>query len=159
MFEKPQIRKQARCLLIVYVTVLSLVLNACSFFGGLPSQDEQSQKLVETMEKGYAPARGFMIDSSREVWMHNGTELEVVMTMPTAPGSYPLIIYLPGLGEDAKAGLLWRETWAKAGYAVFSLQSVAVGQALKELRRTGTGGQDDESAELMDDNDLEAPKP
>jgi hypothetical protein len=53
------------------------------------------------------------------------------MLAPTTPGVYPLIIYLPGLGEQADDGKLWRETWAKAGYAVFSVQPLEIADALK----------------------------
>jgi len=53
------------------------------------------------------------------------------MLSPVAPGNYPLIVYLPGLGETAEAGKLWREAWAKAGYAVFSVQPITLAEALK----------------------------
>jgi hypothetical protein len=135
MFPNLNIPKSTQRLPLACVALLALSLGACSFFGSsLPGQAEQSEKLAEAMEKGgYAPTRSLAIDSSHDVWMHDRTELEVAMTAPTAPGSYPLIIYLPSLGEDAEAGKLWRETWAKAGYAVFSIQPLVIGQALKAL--------------------------
>ena len=71
------------------------------------------------------------VNSIRETWRHDGQAVEISMLAPTAPGIYPLIIYLPGLGEQADGGKLWRETWAKAGYAVFSVQPVEIGEALK----------------------------
>lgn len=140
---------------ITSAALLALILGGCSFFGfSMPSPEEQSEKLTEVMEKGgYAPTRGLAIDSAHDVWLHDKTEFDVTMTAPTAPGSYPLIIYLPGLGEDAKAGQLWRETWAKAGYAVFSMQTLAVGQALKTLKELGSE-LDDTAGELDDGEQL-----
>lgn len=138
MFQNQDVRKSSQRLPLICVYLLALTLCACSFFRpSLPGQEEQSEKLAEVMAKGgYAPARGFEIDSKHDIWIHDGTELEVLMTAPTAPGSYPLIIYLPSLGEDARAGHLWRETWAKAGYAVFSMQPLAISRAVKELGST-----------------------
>ncbi len=111
------------------------------------------------MEKGaYVSGGSVAIDTMRDVWIHDSTELEVVMTAPKQPGSYPLIIYLPSLGEDASAGRLWRETWAKAGYAVFSMQPVAIGQALKELSpQRGGGHRGDSSKSESSDEDSQEP--
>lgn len=160
MFQNLNIPKSIQRLRFVCVALLVLSLGACSFFGAsLPSSNEQVGKLAEAMEKGgYAPVRGLEIDSSHDIWMHGRTELEVAMTAPTAPGSYPLIIYLPSLGEDAKAGRLWRETWAKAGYAVFSMQPLMIGQALKALgpALAEPGGPDD-GERLGPDEDGMAP--
>jgi hypothetical protein len=59
--------------------------------------------------------------------------LDLNFLIPEEPGTYPVIVYLPGLGEDANGGLLWRETWARAGYAVISIQPVKSGDAVKRL--------------------------
>lgn len=136
---------------------LVLSFAACSSRPSLPSQEDQLEKLEEAMSGGYKTARSFAIDSSHDSWLYQGAELEVELVAPSAPGSYPLIIYLPSLGEDARAGRLWRETWAKAGYAVFSLQPVQIAQALKALeaeRRFDDPEEitDDEGVELADDN-------
>lgn len=138
MFQKQKIPNFVRRLSKVCVPLLALSLCACSFFRpSLPGREEQSEKLAEAMAKGgYAPARGFEIDSKHDIWMHDGKELDVSMTTPKAPGIYPLIVYLPSLGEDSRAGKLWRETWAKAGYVVFSVQPLAISRALKELGST-----------------------
>lgn len=145
---KPQFFNRHRSGLrrLVCVAVSAILLAACSSRLKIPSSEEQAQKLAAVMENGgYAPAQSLAIDNVREVWTHEGAELEVVMTAPTMAGNYPLIIYLPSLGEDANAGRLWRETWAKAGYAVFSLQPLDIGQALKELGPERALGRDDQS--------------
>ncbi|QPK64156.1 hypothetical protein IVG45_04060 [Methylomonas sp. LL1] len=144
------------------MALFMLLLAACSGFRfSPPDPEEQSEKLAELMEKGgYAPASGLAIESSRDIWNHDRTELEVVMTAPTLPGRYPLIIYLPGLGEEAKAGHLWRETWAKAGYAVFSMQPLTIARALKDLpgMEGAPDGLDDEEPGLADPYSMEPPE-
>ncbi|MCK9397069.1 MAG: hypothetical protein M0Q44_15935 [Methylobacter sp.] len=109
-------------------------LTGCFFRPSPPTPEEQSEKIEQFISKGgYASKRTYTIDSVRETWRHDGQTIEVSMLAPTAKGRYPLIVYLPGLGEPADGGRLWRETWAKAGYAVFSIQPVEIGVALKEL--------------------------
>jgi hypothetical protein len=51
-----------------------------------------------------------------------------VLLVPSPPGTYPLVVYLPGLGESPDAGLSWRQAWARAGYAVLSVQPVRYGE-------------------------------
>ncbi|TCV87073.1 MULTISPECIES: hypothetical protein [Methylomonas] len=146
--------KLPRLLLCCWV----LLLAACSSRPPQPSLDDQQEKLTEALGNGgYKTARNFAVDTSHDVWIYQQTELEVELVGPSSPGSYPLIIYLPSLGEDAKAGRLWRETWAKAGYLVFSMQPVAISKALKALeaeRRFDDPEEipDDENVELADEN-------
>ncbi|MGZ4958130.1 MAG: hypothetical protein ACXV7J_02650 [Methylomonas sp.] len=135
------------------MALIALSLGACSI-SRLPLLEQEQSKLQKDAmgKEGYAPARSFAIDSRHEVWKQDGAEVEVVMTAPAVPGSYPLVIYLPGLGEDANSGRLWRETWAKAGYAVFSMQPLAVGDALKDLRREQASDLDDAADRYQEDN-------
>ncbi len=136
----------------VVFLLLALFLAGCSSQPKIPTPEEQEQKLAEVMNNGgYNPARKYTITSYQDVWLHDQTQLDIVMTAPTEPGHYPLIIYLPSLGENASAGQLWRETWAQAGYAVFSVQPQAISQALKEIGQDGRdkpgepNGDDDEN--------------
>jgi hypothetical protein len=131
----------------------ALLLTACSSQPKVASPEEQAQKLQAVMDKGgYAPASQLDFDNVSEIWNHDGAELEVEMIAPRQASKYPLIIYLPSLGEDAKAGRLWRETWVKAGYAVFSMQPRAIGQALKELEHGKPGGDGKGKPEEDDDD-------
>ena len=108
---------------------------ACSTWLGAPSLEAQTEKLSEIQQRGgYQPTRSLAIETLSQRWNNTGAELQVTITAPASPGSYPLIVYLPGLGEDAEAGSLWRETWAKAGYIVFSLQATEIADALKDLQ-------------------------
>lgn len=64
--------------------------------------------------------------------------LWVVLTRQAA-GRLPVVVYLPGLGQDAEAGQRWAAAWAAAGYAVVSVQPLdADAQAWRsELARSG----------------------
>ncbi len=48
-------------------------------------------------------------------------QLTVAVAAPTG-GRRPVVVYLPGLGQDCEAGQRWQAAWALAGYAVVSLQ-------------------------------------
>lgn len=115
------------------VLACSIILSACSFNSSPPTAEEQAEKADRFIVKGgYTAAQNFAIDSVNEVWRRDGRAIEISILAPSAPGTYPLILYLPGLGEHAENGRLWRETWAKAGYAVFSLQAKELAEALKD---------------------------
>lgn len=130
----------------------SAFIAACSSQSKRLSADEQAEQLTFALENGgYKIARSFEIASSSDVWIHDQAQLIVEMMTPVESGSYPLIIYLPGLGEDAKAGRIWRENWAKAGYAVFSIQPAEISQALKGLSKHRATN-DDESLDLADES-------
>jgi hypothetical protein len=142
---------------LVFMLGIAVLLGGCASRPKVVTPEEQAEKLATILSNGgYISAGKLEINSVHEVWRHDNAELDVVMTAPTSPGNYPLIIYLPSLGEKANAGHLWREAWAKAGYAVFSVQPMSIGQALKELR--SEGGQAKNEDEETDDIDAE-PKP
>lgn len=49
---------------------------------------------------------------------------QIVLVQPDRAGKYPLVIYLPGLGESSDAGAGMRNAWAKSGFAVLSFQAL-----------------------------------
>jgi len=121
---------------------LSLI-SACANLIGPPSLETQAERLSETLQQGgYRSATRLAISSSQQRWQEAGTELQISITAPTTAGAYPLIIYLPGLGEDAEAGRLWRESWATAGYMVLTVQATEMANALQALQ-----------AQALDDDD------
>jgi hypothetical protein len=65
-----------------------------------------------------------------EAWTLAGEPVDMTVVRPSGSDLFPLVIYLPGLGEPSSAGDAWRHAWAQAGYAVVSLQSVANGETL-----------------------------
>jgi dienelactone hydrolase len=81
---------------------------------------------AETVNKfaahAYATDQRFTAVTSLLNWTVGEAHDELALTAPDKPGRYPLVIYLPGLGETRDAGMLWRTAWAQAGYAVLSVQ-------------------------------------
>jgi len=59
---------------------------------------------------------------SPQHWLVQGEKLPLALTLPSQGQALPLVVYLPGLGESEQAGALWRQAWARAGYAVLSVQ-------------------------------------
>ncbi len=109
-----------------------LAASGCSLTGPDPSPAEVQEQLDDFSARGgYSPKQDYTTASLRETWTHGRTPLDISFVAPEAPGGYPLIVYLPGLGEDAAAGSLWRQAWAKAGYAVLTVQPATAADALK----------------------------
>ena len=63
-----------------------------------------------------------------------GSATSTATSTANPPARYPLIVYLPGLGEAADAGRAWRTAWVEAGYAVLSLQPSRFGPAALQGR-------------------------
>jgi len=68
-----------------------------------------------------------------------GRPQNLVLTVPESGTQLPLLLYLPGLGEGAEGGPLWRRAWAAAGYAVLSAQVLVEDEQAwrSELARAG----------------------
>ncbi len=119
--------------------ILVIAFTLTGLAGCLPKTQhltlaQQTQKMNEFVATGgYASDENHRIKSTREIWLHDSVLLDTTLVMPEDSGRYPVIIYLPGLGEDANAGAIWRQQWAQAGYAVFTVQPMSVATALKGL--------------------------
>jgi hypothetical protein len=110
------------------------VVAGCLFMPSPPSPEEQTEKIVESLaEGGYTTERTYTVKLIRERWLHDGQIVEILILTPEEPSDYPLLVYLPGLGEHVDGGIIWRENWAKAGYFVLSIQTGEMDNALKEL--------------------------
>jgi len=118
----------------LYALNLSLI-SGCGYNAPkMPSADEIQQDIVSFSEAGgYRSPGQHAVTSIRETWKFNGKSLDITFLSPETSGHYPLIIYLPGLGENAEAGTLWRTTWAKAGYTVATVQLTSETSAVKLL--------------------------
>lgn len=79
---------------------------------------------------GYQAQQQFPTTTLRESWTLGASAVAINLLLPEGSGSFPLILYLPGLGEPVEGGAAWRKAWAEAGYAVVSLQPAAVGQEI-----------------------------
>jgi hypothetical protein len=74
---------------------------------------------------GYLKAERNAVATTLATWRIDGRIVDIALSVPTRRGPFPLVVYLPALGESRSAGEVWRTTWSKAGYAVLSLQPLA----------------------------------
>jgi hypothetical protein len=106
-----------------------LLLGGCAS-KATPTPADQATALQKVVDRGYLSGRRYSTTSLNETWSYGDTTLNIALVGPSATGLYPLIVYLPGLGESAEAGTLWRNAWARAGYVVLSVQAATVDDSL-----------------------------
>nr|WP_316641898.1 hypothetical protein [uncultured Roseateles sp.] len=89
--------------------------------------------------QGYQARRDEAVNAARHRLSLGGVNTEFELLTPKSARKAALIVYLPGLGEAPQAGELWRMAWARAGYAVLSVQLLAddANAWQSELARTG----------------------
>lgn len=110
------------------------MVAGCFFKPSPPNPEEQAEKIIESISAGgYTAEHTYTIKTIRDRWLHDGQPVEILVLAPVNPGNYPVLLYLPGLGERADGGAIWRENWAKAGYFVVSIQTEEMGNAVKEI--------------------------
>lgn len=111
---------------------LAIALCVASLCGcaGEPPQPPDRRHAIEALRaSGYLPVR-HEVTAGRATWELQEQLVDVSWLVPRDVPAVPLVVYLPGLGEDAGAGELWRRAWAEAGYAVLSLQPRRYGRAV-----------------------------
>ena len=112
----------------------ALVLNMVAACGNSrPRPDDSAERRLA--ERGYRPERHFGSESLRQTWFLEEDSVDVALLMPKESSPFPLLLYMPGLGESADAGLAWRQQWAEAGYGVLSLQGEDLGPAALRSER------------------------
>ncbi|BBL70585.1 alpha/beta hydrolase [Methylogaea oryzae] len=111
---------------------------ACSLWRGYEPVNRDAEMERFTSHGGYAP-QNYAVSSTRETWSHDGALLDVSISIPSAPGKRPVVFYLPGMGEGAANGELWRRQWAQAGYVVVSMQPKEYGEASLANKQGGAG--------------------
>jgi pimeloyl-ACP methyl ester carboxylesterase len=102
------------------------LLSACA----QPHRPPPDEKPKFAHGHGYTTERRYATTPLHETWERRDNVIDVELLTPTSPGRYPLIVYLPGLGEAANAGNQWRTAWAEAGYVVLSMQPKQFGPAV-----------------------------
>ena len=99
-------------------------LAACAFSAPPLAQVDEAA-VRHYREGGYAPGAAVAIETRHL----NGPVTEAAWTatlvQPVDHAMHPLIVFLPSLGEDDTAPVQWCTTWARAGYAVLTLQALA----------------------------------
>lgn len=117
-----------RSLRVFPLFIMSSALVACA---GAPEVERDPQARIERyLENAYRPDAPLAVTAWDDVWTLGEMPVDVSWMGPTQPQAAPLILYLPGLGEDSRAAARWRRAWAEAGYAVLSLQPVSEGRAV-----------------------------
>ena len=121
-------KSRARALLFAVATACGL--SACQ--SGPPETPALQPALRKAAESGYVPQRHYATTDLRQTWRHDGQQLDASFIAPSAAGDarFPLLVYLPGLGEPASSSALWRRAWAEAGYAVLAVQPLDLTQRI-----------------------------
>jgi len=109
---------------------------------GCASSSSGNPEVAATKPPGngaYVPNRRYETIATQESWTVNGNQVDVTLLVPAASGTYPLVLYMPGLGEPSEAGSTWRQAWARAGYAVLCVQPTQFGTAIWSSSRARAG--------------------
>lgn len=83
------------------------------------------QKVQQFEARAYQPQQTATSLASEEVRTVDGQPLRLVWQRPQDTARHPLVVYMPGAGQDAHAQARWRRAVADAGYAVLSWQPLA----------------------------------
>jgi hypothetical protein len=119
-------------------TLISAAVLACCTLAGGCAHTSRSEA-PQLLDRGYVSKRHFATDASQDTWSFKDTTMNVSFIAPTASGVFPLVVYLPGLGESVEAAVLWRSAWAQAGYAVLTIQPHDLGESIWRSRRARAG--------------------
>lgn len=109
--------------LLVLPLAAVLALAAC---GSSPPKArlEEQQQQRDFAARGYPPAAQVAAPIVPQAlqWRLKGELVRWSLLAAPGPQPRPVLLYLPGLGENETAGLKWRQAWAASGLAVLSLQ-------------------------------------
>ncbi|MGO9446665.1 MAG: alpha/beta hydrolase family protein [Thiobacillaceae bacterium] len=101
-------------------TLAFVLLGGCATQHPAPKLDEA--KVKQFAGQGYLTDDRYSAATTRATWVTDTGMMDVEITLPTKPGFFPLVVYLPALGEGRHAGDAWQSAWAAGGYAVISIQ-------------------------------------
>lgn len=92
-----------------------------------PEQRAEAQRFTEL---AFRVEPRLSTDTARTTLSGPHGDIYTEIVVPREAGRYPLVIYMPGLGEDIQEGRRWRDVWAQAGYAVLAVQPQADGTSV-----------------------------
>src|SRR5271169_232092 len=113
---------------LLFILAIATVLVAACQQSTRPTMAESVPK--PPRQPGYTAEQHYTTNSIHESWTLGGEPAEITLVRPSGRGPFPLVIYLPGLGEPSSGGAAWRNAWAEAGYAVLAYQPVANGATI-----------------------------
>lgn len=109
-----------RLRVILTAIVPAMLTTACST---APKVVEVDQARVNTFaQHGYDSGIDYATATTKLSLQFANDFVQITSVQPKREGKYPLVIYLPGLGESGDAAPELRNAWAKSGYVVLSLQ-------------------------------------
>lgn len=117
--------------------ILALLFLAGCATHSVPKRDET--KVKQFSGQGYLTDDQYGINTTLATWEIGFNRFDIELTVPGKPGLFPLVIYLPALGETRAAGAGWRNAWAKGGYAVVSIQPLSEDAVAWSSARARTG--------------------
>jgi predicted dienelactone hydrolase len=96
-----------------------LLLAACA---GPPRAAVEAPQLQRFEARAYPAQHQLETAQSEELRLARGLPMRLVWLRPREAGPRPLVLYMPGAGQDATAHAHWRQALARAGYVVLSWQ-------------------------------------
>jgi predicted dienelactone hydrolase len=121
----------------LFCCAIAVLLAACA---SAPSERPHNEAAAKQFaDHGYIAEQRFEIVKKREPWSFGETTFDVEWALPATGGPWPLVLYLPGLGERVEAGSRWRDYWARAGYAVVAVQPAEIGERIWGSPRARAG--------------------
>ena len=117
----PRFRPLHFCDLAGIVLLASIFQAACT----VAPTSEAKTLLRDYAKGGYEPAERYPTSTVQSTWTvpAGDRRISVRLTAPDRPGRFPLVVYLPGLGESTDDGVVWCNAWAGAGYVVLETQA------------------------------------
>jgi predicted dienelactone hydrolase len=104
---------------------VAFVCAACS---STPTVKPDQRVIEQFVSNGYQPPRHETVRSEAIDWIEADISWHFELLVPERVDRAPLVVYLPGLGQDEQAGERWTRAWAQAGYAVMSIQPLTEDQ-------------------------------
>ncbi len=109
-----------RLRVILAAIVPAILTTACTT---APKVVQVDQARVNAFaQHGYDSGIDYATAASKLSMQVENDFIQITLVQPKREGKYPLVIYLPGLGESGDAAPEIRNAWAKSGYVVLSLQ-------------------------------------
>ena len=109
-----------RLYLIIGAVLSTILVGGCSTSSKQPEIDHE--KIKQFASRGYDSGIEYATSIIKSSLNTGNGFSQITIIQPSREGKYPLVIYLPGLGESSDAGADIRNTWAKSEYVVLSLQ-------------------------------------
>lgn len=103
------------------LTTLTLAVALLSGCAGRGPAKPDETRVKQFAGRGYQPDQRYEARTT-DLTLNAGRPLDATLALPQGQGTFPLVVYLPAMGEGRRAGAAWSDAWARSGYAVLTLQ-------------------------------------